>query len=410
MIEKLRKKFIIATMCALTLVLTVIVGGVAIFNYHSILTTADSTLKLLQENDGRFPDEMIHGEGAKMSSAELPFETRYFSVVLTEEGSVISTNTGKIAAVDSETANLFAKQVYNSTSTTGFVGQYRFIEYGKDNQIWVIFLDCGRDMNSFKRTVTMMIFVCVAGLLVVLLILIFLSSRIMKPFVENEAKQKRFITDAGHELKTPLTIINADAQVLEMDYGENEWLNDITNQTKRLADLTNELIYLSKMEEGRQESVQIDFPFSDVVQEQIDSFTALAVTKNRELTSNIEPLVTIHGDEKALGRLVTIFLDNAMKYSDEGGKISVSLAKKKNAIILEVSNTCQSMSQENIEHLFDRFYRTDSSRNSSTGGYGLGLSIASAIVNAHKGKINASTKDGKSLTITVTFPNNGKNT
>ena len=201
-----------------------------------------------------------------------------------------------------------------------------------------------------------------------------------------------------------MTIIDADTEVLEMDFGESEWLSDIQNQTKRLADLTNNLILLSRMEEEQTRELMVDFPLSDVVEETLGTFQALAKTQHKNLTGNIAPMISMRGDEKAIRRLVTILLDNAVKYSGENGEIAVTLEKQKRRVRLSVFNTTEFISKEHTQHLFDRFYRTDSSRNSQTGGYGLGLSIAAATVEAHKGKIAAVTKDEKSLLISISFP------
>lgn len=178
-----------------------------------------------------------------------------------------------------------------------------------------------------------------------------------------------------------------DDKVLGLDAGANDYLT-----------------ILSRMEESRRETVTVDFPFSDMVEETVNTFQALAKTQKKTLVSEITPMISICGEEKTLNRLVTILLDNALKYSEDGGQILVRLEKEKKRIRLSVYNTTEFISREHLEHLFDRFYRTDSSRNSQTGGYGLGLSIASATVEAHRGKITASTEDEKSLMITVTLP------
>ena len=324
-------------------------------------------------------------------SSELPYESRYFSVLLDSEGEVLTTDTGKIARIDTSDAVEYAKQVLKSGKERGFLEGYRYVVVNSDSEVRVIFL------------VTAVV-VSTAGLLAVLILMIFLSARIVKPFSENYEKQKRFITDAGHELKTPLTIIDADAEVLEMDFGENEWLSDIQSQTRRLADLTNNLILLSRMEEERTKELMVDFPLSDIAEETVGTFQALAKTQNKVLESNITPMIAMKGDEKAIRRLITILLDNAVKYAKENGRISVTLEKQKKRIRLSVFNTTEQISKEHMEHLFDRFYRTDRSRNSETGGYGLGLSIAAATVEAHRGKITATTEDEKSLLITVIFP------
>jgi two-component system sensor histidine kinase CiaH len=413
MIRKLRIKLIIASMVSLLLVLAVIFGVVGVLNYGKLVANADNILAVLSENGGSFPieereeNEQFSSDGFRKDghrfSAELPYESRYFSVFLTQDGAVVSVNTGKIAAVDGEAAIAYAQRAIRSGKSQGFADDYRYSVRWTGDQTQIIFLDCGRDLDAFRTFLLTSVGVSAAGLGAVLLLMIFLSSRIVKPFSENYEKQKQFITDAGHELKTPLTIIDADAEVLEMDIGKNEWLSDIQDQTKRLAELTNNLIFLSRMEEQPQIE-KIEFPISDVTEETVETFQSLAKTRQKTLTSNIQPMLSFQGDEKAIRQLVTILLDNAVKYSEDGGSISLTLEKQKNSIQLSVFNTAESVPKESTTHLFDRFYRTDQSRNSKTGGYGLGLSIASAIVNAHKGKICASTKDEKSLLITATFP------
>ena len=408
MIRKLRAKLIIASLLSLLLVLSVIIGVAGVLNYTSLVSDADSVLAILRENDGTFPLGDPPGgkdrfrEGRRFSP-ELPYESRYFTVFLSESGSVISVNTGKIAAVDTSTAIDYAAEAVASGAARGFADDYRFTVYASGEETHDVFLDCGRELGSFRSFLATSAAVSAAGLLAVTLLLIFFSSRIVKPFSENYEKQRRFITDAGHELKTPLTIIDADAEVLEMDLGENEWLGDIRTQTKRLAELTNSLILLSRMEE-QPRMEKIEFPLSDVVEETVETFQALARTRGKTLSSRVQPMLSMNGDEKAIRQLLTILLDNAVKYADEGGRIEAVLEKQKNTLRLSVFNTAESVSRESLAHLFDRFYRADASRNSGTGGYGLGLSIASAVVAAHRGKISASSPDGKSLRITAVFP------
>lgn len=405
MIQKLRTKLIVASMLSLVLVLTVILGAASVLNYRDITTNADRVLTVLQENDGEFPAMMgkkpdKHGE---QFSPELPYESRYFTVFLKADGTTSAVNTGKIAAVDTETAISYAQDILASGNTSGFLDDYRYMVYTAGVETHIIFLDYGREMSSFRRFLYTSAGVSLGGLLAVFLLLLFVSGKIVKPFAENYQKQKQFITDAGHELKTPLTIIDADAQVLEMDVGENEWLSDIQAQTKRLAQLTNSMLQLARMEEQPQVE-KIAFPLSDVVQETAETFGTLAKTREKTLSIDIEPMLSMTGDEKAIRQLLSILLDNAVKYADEHGKIAISLKKHKNHIQISVYNTAQAIDRESLPHLFDRFYRTDASRNSRTGGYGLGLSIASSIVAAHKGKIWAETADGNSLRITASFP------
>lgn len=418
MIKKIRIKLILVSVFSLFFVLLVIMAGIAAINYHKITQSADEVLWILTDNGGDFPDDMVQtgdnpgnnirnnmkiSQKISMMSPELPYEIRYFSVKFNVDGEITSVNTGKIAAVDTSSAISYAEEILKKNKTSGFKDSYRYMVTSDEKGSQIIFLDCRRTLETFMDFVLTGILVSAAGVAAVMFLIILLSGQIVRPFSENYDKQKRFITDAGHELKTPLTIIDADAEIIEMDIGENEWLTDIKSQTRRLADLTNSLILLSKAEEG--ESLQlIQFPLSDVIEEECCAFKALAVTGNKILEADIEKMISFKGDEKLIRRLTAILVDNAIKYSDDGGYIKISLKKQKNQIKFTVYNTVDYISAKNISRLFDRFYREDSSRNSETGGYGLGLSIAEAIVTSHRGKITAATEGEKSLRITVTMP------
>lgn len=190
-----------------------------------------------------------------------------------------------------------------------------------------------------------------------------------------------------------------------MELGENEWITDIQKQARRLTDLTNDLVYLSRMEEAGDSMPMIEFPLSDVVSETAASFQTLAQTQGKIFQCRVQPMLSLTGNEKAIHHLVSILLDNALKYSPDNGVVSLVLKKQGKMLQLSVFNTTEStIRKENTNLLFERFYRMDSSRNSRTGGYGIGLSAAKAIVDAHGGKIQARTADGHSLQMIVTLP------
>ncbi len=402
MIRRLRIKLVAAAMLSLLLVLALVIGFAGILNYRNICNEAESKLQLISENDGNLPEDA--GKHIRGASPELSFELRYFSVELDENNAVKDVNIGKIAAVDTVHAASYAQEIASSGKTEGFVESYRYLVTSDDEgNTQIYFVDCYRELQAIRNFLINSVIISLIGSVAVLILLVISSERIVKPVSDSYEKQKRFITDAGHELKTPLTIISADAEVLEMDYGESEWLDDIKSQTVRLADLTNNLVFLARMEEQPQMD-RLDFSLSDIAQEAVDDFQAMGRLKEKTLTGSIEPGLTMNGDEKMIRRLMTIFLDNAMKYTNDHGTIRLSLDKWHGQKRLQVYNTTDHIEKEALEHLFDRFYRTDKSRNSKTGGYGLGLSIASAIVATHNGKISASTSDEKSLLITVLLP------
>ncbi len=406
MIQKLRFKFVALSMTLLFILLAVIMAIVDLINYGAVVTYSDTMIDLLADNRGAFPgaDKLDDLGRGRHVSKELPYETRYFTVRLDTEGEVVYADTGKIAAVDTETAIYYAKTVLTGEQS-GFLDDYRYAVRGDETGSLVIFLDCGRKLDDFYSFMWTNIWINLTGFAVIFVLIVILSKRVMRPFAENYEKQRLFITDAGHELKTPLTIIDADVAVLEAECGEdNEWLQDIQKQAERLTDMTNALVFLSRMEEADNHLQMVDFPISDVVAETAQSFQTLAMTQGKTLELNIQPMLSFYGDTKAFHQLTSILLDNAVKYSGEEGRISLSLYRRGNALRLEVQNTSAPIPPEQLAHLFDRFYRTDKSRNTETGGFGIGLSVARAIVLAHKGTIKASMPDPSSLLISVSLP------
>ncbi len=407
MIQKLKIKFIVLALTSIFVLLTVIVAGMNLLNYKSVVDEADEILSLLSQNQGKFPD---FGENNKNDwlppgmSPEIPYETRFFSVLLTESGTVIRAETSQIFTIDNDTASQYAQDILRRNNNKGFVDNFRYTMTQEGNNIRITFLDWGRKLDSFENFITTSIGMSLLGFSLISFIVIFFSQKFIRPVAESYEKQKRFITDAGHEIKTPLTIISANVDVLKMDIGENECLEDIRQQTKRLTGLTNDLVYLARMEETAGSLQMIDFPVSEIVFDTAAPFKTLAQTQNKELSFQIQPMLSMRGNDKAFSQLVSIFLDNAFKYSPEGSRICLKLEKQGRKLVLSVSNpSVVNVTIENLRHIFDRFYRTDLSRNSATGGHGIGLSMAQAIVNAHGGKISVGVHEGNTFFITAIF-------
>lgn len=376
----------------------------------------DALSAVLRQLDAEEDDDDTEDDDASEETAirdrnavrrqEMPYESRFFSVTVNEAGDVLSVDTGKIAAVDMADAVEYAQEALESGKERGFIDDYRWRKADTEDGSLLLFLDCGRNLDTFRSFLLTSLAVSALGLLAVFLLILAFSGRVVRPVAESYEKQKRFITDAGHEIKTPLAIIEADADVLEMELdGESEWLSDIRLQTRRLTDLTNDLVYLSRMEERADAAPFVDFPLSDIVDETAQSFHSRAMQKRQTFTGEIERNLTLHGDEKAIRQLVSILLDNAVKYAPEDGVIRLKLARQgKNAALSVWNTTATPIPRESLDKLFDRFYRTDPSRSSETGGHGIGLSIAKAVVGAHRGKITAETDDGQSLRITALLP------
>lgn len=435
MINRLRTKFIILSTVSLLLLLAVIVTSGSLLTYRELVVNADTVLDMLadraaKDNRPMLPkppknelppldqfDEAnedkndIHVRkrgffGDRILSPEAMYESRFFMAIVSADGEITDINTENIYMVDRNEAQAYAKSVINKKRERGFCETFRYRKLQKENDTYVIFLDCGRSLDTFHTSLAINCLISFTAFLVSLVIIIIVSKKMVQPVSESYEKQKQFISMAGHELKTPLTIIGADAEVLAMELEEeNEWLSDICSQTQRMAVLTNDLLSLSRMDENRDQFTMITFPISDIVSETVQSFQTLAHSKGRNIVSDITPMLSYTGDEKGIRQITGILLDNAIKYS-QSTDITLTLRKKGHSTILSVTNSSEPLTQEQLDRLFDRFYRTEQSRNSEKGGYGLGLSIAKSIVEAHKGKITATAPNRDLVQITVTLRNN----
>lgn len=407
MIRRLKIGFITLSMSSLFILLTVLVFGMNLLNFHAVMYEADKVLAVLTKNNGDFPEHKPKGNEHLPSnmSPETPYESRFFSVLLTQSGEILSAETNRIAVIDEQEAAVYGAEAFHTQRTKGFIDEYRFARKPDGDNIRITFLDCGRNLHAFRTFLRMSILMSLCGFIIVFVIFSFCAGRMIRPIAESYEKQKRFITDAGHELKTPLTIINANVDVLEMEFGENECLRDIQQQTRRLTAMTNELVLLSRMEEPGNNLSKIEFSISETVAEAAIPFRILAQQQDKHFICQLQPGLTMKGNQKTIFQLVSILMDNAIKYSPTGGTVSIRLSKLGRILHLVVYNTASyTITKEILIHVFDRFYRTDPSRNSETGGYGIGLSVAQAIVNAHDGKIQATTPDEQSFQISVVLP------
>ena len=399
MIQKLRKQFIIVAMCSTLAVLTIIIGVMNVLYYYRVVSNADDLLVYLSENDASFPKNFksIHHR----ITPETPYETRYFSVRFTSDQNVMLVDTGRITAVRTKDAISFAREAIKKGKQSGFCENYRYLLTEKSEGSMVIFVDLSRELSSFRTILYTSIGVSVLGLFAVLLLVLFFSKKVFLPVVDSYQKQKQFITDASHELKTPLTIISANIEVLEMESEENNWTISIKKQIDRMIHLVEQMVSLSKMDEGQETIHKEHLNFSTLVTEASDSFATVAQSREKAYETHIEDNLSISGDEKLLRQMLSLLLENAVKYSNEHGKIVLTCKKKGNKSELVIWNTVDEIQKGNLDRLFERFYRLDSSRNSEKGGSGIGLSIVKSIVNVHRGKITAYSEDGTSLKITV---------
>lgn len=415
MINKLKRKFTVLATVSMFVLMAVLVSVMNIINYSVVVKDSDATIDVLFRTNAPIPEKNesygtdVDANGEKMPhgmSPEIPYEARFFTVTVSADGNIEKTDFSKILTVDKTTVDYYVQKALESKNEKGFIGQFRYSKRTDGQETTILFLDCGRKIDSFKSFLWTSVVVGFSGCVIVFVAFLFLSGKIVKPIAESYEKQKRFVSDAGHEMKTPLTIINANLDLLE-NYNDirAEELDDIRSQTRRMSELTNNLVYLSRMEEAEHKINKIEMPLSDTVLETINGFRALAESKELRFDVQIKPNITVCGSPDAVRQLISILTENAVKYSPSGSVITVKLSSNKKFATISVVNDREILiNKAELSRVFDRFYRSDASRNSETGGHGIGLSIAKAIVDAHGGSIKADTKSGRDFCITVILP------
>ncbi len=391
--KKLKRKILITAFLTLIIVFssTLVLTSIAINIYN--MQKADNMNLVIESYDGNIPErktfEKLDFDDRPLFveiTDESQYRTRYFIVYFDDDNQITDYNVEHIASVDKTVAEQMTKNVFHKNTQTGYCDNFRY-RITDDN--YIIFLDCSEDIERLRSNIQILFAVCTLFTLVIMLVFTMLSKRMIKPFEENNRKQKRFITDASHELKTPLAIISANAEVLEYKNGESEWSKNITFQIDRMSTLINELLTLSRLEELDGQTSLAPVNISNTVKEVCHTFDELFESKNVSCSYDIQENIVINANEEQIKRLVSVLTENASKYVSENGKAEISLHNEKRYVTLSVFNSCNFDKDFDSKKLFDRFYRPDSSRTSKTGGHGIGLSIAKEIATLHGGYIKA---------------------
>ncbi|MBE6562451.1 MAG: HAMP domain-containing histidine kinase [Ruminococcaceae bacterium] len=416
MVEKLRHRITYISIAAISIVLVVMCIALSLglrFNYNK---SADRTLAFISENISVFEQNKLPSEENYDEVSGLPgyigfgslitedtaLGARFFIVTLDRDGAVVDADISHISDVSEQKGEMMARKVFKEHREKGNFQHFRFTKHhNNDGTTDIIFLNCVSLLRPlyFAQFMSICISLIIVGAMTFIVWL--LSKKVADPFLETLDVQKQFITNAGHEIKTPLAIIDANAEVIKLTQGDSEWIESIQNQTKRLSALVRRLVLLAKAEETSFEKMTHEkFSVSDAVMETAGAFYPITKAKEIILEPFITPDIYYKGDEGAIRQLIEILLDNAVKYCSEKGRVTVTLKPKGKSVCLEVTNDCTPPDKKTLDKLFDRFYRADSSRSRKTGGYGIGLSIAKAITDNHKGKISASA-GVNSITFTV---------
>lgn len=405
-IRQLKKKFIRAAMIAIVTVVTIVVSAIYGFSLASLRKEAEGILdKILQEggtltepsnSSASYDESGFFEEWSPTSSAEFPYRTRYFSVLVNEEGETQKVSVEHIVSVNAGEAEEMVTRILTSNANGSFgrIENYYYKSAETDEGILFVFMDGSEQIAFNKRILFIGLSTGFAVIILVYLLLQIIAERMIQPEVENVERQKEFITNASHDLKTPLAVIRANTEIDIAINGENEWKQSILRQTDQMTELIGQLITSAKMDE--EQPIQIEeVPISSIAQEEYESFQSLAKKRKINLESNIQKDLKLQGSSYEIRQLLSLLLDNAVKYCDQDGTVRLLLNSKGKRVDLLIANTYQNGAQLNLNRLFERFYRNDQSRsqNDQSEGHGIGLSVAQKTAEKYKGKIQVSWKN-----------------
>ena len=392
MIKELRRKFIFISGISIFLVFVGIFVLISAFSMAQMDRTMDTLTDAISSNDGVFPDFEPSDRPAPLFSdaevitAETRFSTRFFMVWLDGKDEVTRMNTDAIASLSEDEVEEYAAQALEKGAQRGWVLEYRYKVTETDEGVAIVFVNGSSNQNITNRLLLTAFLVLFGSAVLILALTVILSKRAVRPVAESYEKQKQFITDANHELKTPLTLILSNLDIVESELGKNEWLDDIRSEGERMGLLINQLVALCRMAESESHLTLAPFDLSEAVSDTVSEFQTLAAERDQTLTARVEPGISYRGDEALVRRLAAILLDNAVKYCDPGGDIRVELFQRRHPVLV-VENTYAQVDRLELDKLFDRFYRADPAR-TFTGGFGVGLSIAQSIARSHRGSIH----------------------
>lgn len=393
MLKKLRRTFILIAMLAMLMTISIFYLAITYSNYKRTIEKADTLTEIICDNGGQIPEySNAHYTDREKQyiTPESRFSTRYIVVYFDKEGNIEKKDLTHIASISDKEAEETAKKLINRKSETGLCKDLRYRIRDTENGKMLVMLDFKGELLYLRNSTSRGALIIIVGFAIIFVIITILSNRALRPMEMNLENQKQFVTNAGHDLKTPIAIILANTEVLEATLGDdNEWLNSIKRQAIKMDNLTKGLLNMSKLEDGKIEPEMADFSITELIETELKDLKTLA--KEKKLTINFERVeANVKADRNLIRQVIVVLIDNAIKYTDENGKIDIKIIQNKKQVRVEIINDYKDYKNFNEDKVFDRFYRGDKSRNSEKNmGYGIGLSMAKSIMEAHNGKIKA---------------------
>lgn len=404
MFKSLRRKFVATSVASVAVVIILMANTLNFINYYKMGQRVDDSLYEASKSSALvtiFSDGEEDMIVTKNTASKTPNNNGFSIAKIDENKNVIRSYRDDVLIKGKDDLQKLVTDAVNESSTSGYVGTYRYLKVNNDAGNLVLLLNTQRDLDSFHAFMRNSIIVSSIVILSVFILLVLISKKVIAPIQQSYQKQKQFITDASHELKTPLAIIRSNTDVLELENGDSKWTKNIQNQVDRLTSLVNSLVVFSRMEE-KDTAEKVKFNLSESLHARIDDFEELASFQKKHIIADIDNNIYYRGEQQAIVQLMDILLENAIKYATKETNINVTLKKNKKYAMMKISNQAN-VKKGDLRKVFDRFYRLDESRNSTVKGYGIGLSMAKLIAEKHKEVIKAYAPEDGIFKIEVRF-------
>ena len=404
MFKSLRRKFVATSVASVAVVIILMASTLNFINYYKMGQRVDDSLYEASKSPALvtiFSDGEEDMIVTKNTASKTPNNNGFSIAKIDENKNVIRSYRDDVLIKGKDDLQKLVTDAVNESSTSGYVGTYRYLKVNNNAGNLVLLLNTQRDLDSFHAFMRNSIIVSSIVILSVFILLVLISKKVIAPIQQSYQKQKQFITDASHELKTPLAIIRSNTDVLELENGDSKWTKNIQNQVDRLTSLVNSLVVFSRMEE-KDTAEKVKFNLSESLHARIDDFEELASFQKKHIIADIDNNIYYRGEQQAIVQLMDILLENAIKYATKETNINVTLKKNKKYATMKISNKAN-VKKGDLRKVFDRFYRLDESRNSTIKGYGIGLSMAKLITEKHKEVIKAYAPEDGIFKIEVRF-------
>ena len=403
-----RNRFILGAMLSFLILLLLAAAGIYLFSYQQMERETNDFLRIMQEGPG---------EGAPPFSQDAPppmfgyspnqrmYPSGFYDITLNADGEIESIQRNGIIEEAEDSVRAYARQAAAQKASGGKIGSYKYgATFREDGTSRIIMLDISIQLQALYHTLRSALLVGVVLSLALFLILLPVSSKIASIFIRNAERQKQFITDAGHDLKTPVAIIRSSLDVMELTQGQNKWSQNIRCQTERMERLIGELLMLSKLDETSVTGKRAPLDLAAMLREEEQHYQPLTAQRGIAWEDALPDRLPIQGDEKAVRQMLNLLLDNAAQYTNDGGRIALSGQIKKKNLVLEISNTVEQLPECPPQELMERFVRGNTARTQKSGGAGIGLSAAKRIVEMHKGTMTIEYRGEHVFCVSASLP------